>query len=545
MEWTKLIITLGESLSYLAFWVGFILVAMFANNRFKQSKVASESDDPQVKPRSFTTGFRYFLSVFVYVGCYEFFYGLLVGIGSLPVLQELLTQWIGGLAIPEDIAATSTSEATEVGTPAWAALFVTAVLPSAPGFDKFDRKILKALHRFASIPSKARVFAKIIIDNLTSAFLAPNGNAAELESEGPVTYDNEIIYPHRETARLDWLLDAADILQNSARNGENADEYQEFFFGDYRAIWADANAQRAQIMASIDPSQAPTPSVIHQLVCLRNSCARLLSCALLQNESSERAAREKIRELLGLTQFPRLEFDFKAAQIILNLIISTMVTFFISLVVLFGYSLPDLSKDLKLDIAGLVGFWLIPISITMVTPFVFAAGVQLYFMDHKQATGKSAPLETKLIFLFCLFAGTFAVGTLPTLLGMVVGEFKLTANWILQVVPSGLTPACVALLFYFMSSHHRFESRMIEAVLDFIAFAFLAAACTYLVASIAHTAGMDFSEMTGIDELTHDVVVKTSVTTQAVMVGVLGLIQCYFSRSDLLRQKLFDEQAAN
>ena len=171
MNVTEFLTTLGESLGYPAFWIGLFLVGLFAHNRFAQSKVLAGIDDPQVEPRSFTTRFRYFLSAFAYVGYFEFFYGLLVGIGSLPVLQVFLTEWIGSL----DIAASSTtvegSNATEIGTPAWAVLFVTAALPSAPGFARFDGKVLRALHNFASIPHKARGLANEFLDNLTHGFL--------------------------------------------------------------------------------------------------------------------------------------------------------------------------------------------------------------------------------------------------------------------------------------------------------------------------------------------------------------------------------------
>ena len=97
MDFTNFLVILGESLGYPAFWLGLFLVGLFAQNRFAQSKVISGIDDPQAVPRSFTTRFRYFLSSFAYIGYFEFFYGLLVGIGSLPVLQKLLTQWVGGL----------------------------------------------------------------------------------------------------------------------------------------------------------------------------------------------------------------------------------------------------------------------------------------------------------------------------------------------------------------------------------------------------------------------------------------------------------------
>jgi hypothetical protein len=261
----------------------------------------------------------------------------------------------------------------------------------------------------------------------------------------------------------------------------------------------------------------------------------MLSCALLQSESSERMVRSKIRSTLALAHLPRLPFDFNGTQIVLNFLLVVALTFGCSLVML-GFALPQGWPQLFANdsqIVKLVGYWLIPIAITMATPFVFAAGVQLYFLDRKQRTGRPAPLDSRLVAGFCLFAGAFAVGVLPTLLGMVAGNYVLTSNWVLQVIPSGVTPAVVALLFYFLSARHLVGARWLESILDVALFASLAGGSTYLVVKVASHSGMDFSAMTNIDALTHEIVLLVSVTTHAVMVGIVGAVQCSISRSTL------------
>ena len=126
---------------------------------------------------------------------------------------------------------------------------------------------------------------------------------------------------------------------------------------------------------------------------------------------------------------------------------------------------------------------------------------------------------------------------MPTLLGMVAGNYVLTPNWVLQVIPSGITPALVALLFYFLSARHLSSSRWLAALLDIVLFASLAASSTYLIVNVAFHTGMDFSAMTNIEALTHEVVLLVSVSTHAVMVGIVGAVQCSISRSTLTRAK--------
>jgi hypothetical protein len=533
MDFTNFLVILGESLGYPAFWLGLFLVGLFAQNRFAQSKVISGIDDPQAVPRSFTTRFRYFLSSFAYIGYFEFFYGLLVGIGSLPVLQKLLTQWVGGLDIPAELISGNPSSATEIGTPAWAVLFVTAVLPSAPGFDRFDRKVLKALHNFASIPHKARGLANELIENLTPDFIFPDKDFAINEANQADT--DESWQTRLKVTQLGWLFDAIKTLQDSSRNGDNADNYENFFRGDYQNILEDANEQYSKLQEFLDSSKPTTEVVSHQITRLLNICVRMLSYALLQNESSERLVRNKIRNTLGMKHLPKLPFDFNATQIVLNFLLVVAITFVSSLVML-GFMLPNGWPDLfanDIEIIKLVGYWLIPIALTMAAPFVFAAGVRLYFMDRRQRTGQAAPLDATLVAAFCLFTASFSVGLLPTLLGMVSGGYELTPNWVLQVIPSGLTPALVALLFCFLSSRHLLISRWLETLLDVALFASLAGGSTYMAVTVAHHTGMDFGAMANIKILTQEIVLLVAVGTHAVMVGIVGAVQCSISRSTL------------
>jgi hypothetical protein len=519
MRWTEFIITLGQNLSNPSFWIGFVLVTVFAYGRFAISEADSEKDDPRLKARSFTTRFRYSLSAIAYIGIYEFYFGLLVGIGSLPFLQEMLTQWIGGLELPAD-------NPTEVGTPAWAALFVTSVLPVAPGFRNFDTVIRRKLHKFASIPFKARGLALAIVDQLTPQFF----NA--LENDESAAASRDMPEPVLKAAQLKWLFGAIDKLQNVNSNPGGAEDYNKFFASDYQGILKSAKEKMSWLEESLASPESAVLVIAPEREALLNKMARFLSCALLQNESSEREVRNVIRDKLEIDGFPPLPFDFSLKQIILNLILVLILTFLGSVVAL-GFTPAVGWHSISTPMIGTIFFWLPFMAITMVVPFVFAAGVQLYFMDRQQVERSSIPFEDKLLALIFLLVVTFAVGLLPSLLGMVAGDYRLSEDWVMQVVPSGLTPAVVALMFYFLSSRHIVGSTWIEALLDLIVFASAAGFCSWFAAMAAFQAGMDVEITMNVQGLTNDVVLIVSPVTHALMVGIIGAIQCSISRSNL------------
>lgn len=511
------IITLGQSLSYPAFWVGFVLVALFAYSRFAVSEVKSEAEDPHVVSRSFTTRFRYGLSAIVYIFFFEFCFGVLVGIGSLPFLQELLTNWIGSLQFDEK----------EVGTPAWAALFVTAVLPSAPGFSHVDKNFRKTLHHFASIPYKARGLAREIRESLTA-------NCLDLPSSiDPVDATDSNSSIRLQGAKLLWFFQAIENLQDVAITGSKAENYTKFFNTDYLSIWNDLKQKKKQIKDWLDAQDRAAPVVASECETLLKTTSRFFSCALLLNEPSERSARIRIREQIGVKNLPRLEFDFTLKQVILNVALAFILTFFGSLAAL-GIALRDGWDGITIEMIGAIFFWLPFTALTMVVPFVFAAGLRLYFMD-RLLSEKTISFEDKLLGLIFLFFFTFGVGTIPSLLGMLAGNFTLTENWILQVVPSGMTPATVALLFYYLSCQSLVNSKSPApaATVDFVVFSTVAALMAWVSVQVAIYAGMDIKKVMNIDGITNDVLLIVSPVIHALMVGVTGAIQCSISRANL------------
>lgn len=517
MDWNGFINVLGQSIGDSAFWVGFALVVVFALNRFAVSDSGPDESDPRVVARSFTTRFRYYLSAVAYVGCYEFAYGILVGIGSFPFLQDILKEWIGTLNFkgPD-------GNLVAIGTPAWAALAVTSILPAAPGFSGVDRKIRETLRDFASIPHKARALAREIVEQLSRP-TAPGATGAA---------GNEGDEARGKARQLDWIAKAVDKLQDGGSNPRNAPAYSGFF-STYGGALQHARRRKQKLEASLTDAEAKLPLVIDELDGMVNSAARFLSCALLQIESSERDVRSTLRETLELRTLPVLEFDFNLKQIIISLVAVMALTFLVGVATL-KLALPE-SASLSVPMIGFIASWL-PYSALMLVPsFIFAAGVQLYFMDVRQYRSKPAPLEDKLLALMSLFLLTFGIGILPPMLGMAWEQKIAGSNWVMQVLPFGLTPAVVALVFYFLTAHPLVRSGRGQGILDLAVFAVVAGGSTWFATHVAIDFGLSIPEMSRVPEFTNEIALSVFSVTAAVLVGVVGALQCHISRRTAMR----------
>lgn len=507
MHWSQAITNLQETIGNPAFWVGFVLVVFFAANRFAVSASTQDEFDPPVVPRSFTTRFRYYLSAATYVAFYEFAYLVLVSIGSFPFLQKLLEDWITTLGEAKN---------QEIGTPAWAALVVTTILPPTYGFRDLDEKIRDILQKFASIPHKARRLAEEIVAELSM----PAAQA------GPVAGGDALDEPRRKARQLDWFYRSIDILQDSTKNEHNADAYKKFF-KKYAGVLGYARRRRETLESSLHSSEAKAPFVIGELKNTVEYTARFLSCALLHIESSERSVRMTVRETLGLESLSKLEFDFNLKQIILTFFVLLTLTIVIGIATL-DAALPENTR-MSLAMIGFVVGW-VPYSLVMLVPaFMFAAGVQLYFMDRKQGKTRPIPLEDQMLAVIWLFVLTFGIGILPVVLGM---AWKQHAGqpWVMQVLPFGLTPALVAVTFYFLASRHFVQSKWWEPALDFGVFAIVAGISTWFATFAAIGMQLDIGKMSGLSDINNDIALRVFPITSAVLIGLVGGLQCKLSR---------------
>lgn len=105
-----------------SFWIGLSAVWMFGWTRFNDRRWDEEEVDPRIPTRSFTTRFRYQLAALTYTGTHGLLFVALIVLGSFPFSRRLVVEFIGAI------------EGKDIGTPAWAAMAVTAVLPALPVF---------------------------------------------------------------------------------------------------------------------------------------------------------------------------------------------------------------------------------------------------------------------------------------------------------------------------------------------------------------------------------------------------------------------------
>jgi len=513
VNWDQAITTIEESVGKPAFWIAFVLVALFAMNRFAVSNTEPDEFDPPVVPRSFTTRFRYYLSAVAYIACYEFAFVLLVSIGSFPSLEAILKEWIGTTAFRD-------LQGHGIGTPAWAALFVTTILPAAPGFKTGDDVVRRKLHKFASIPHKARALGREILEHL-----------GKLSDETTQASSNKPSELDKMFSNLTWLEGAFAKLQNTDKNPDDADSYQKFF-KKYEGVVERIRGKKRTLEESLNAAEAQVPLVKEQLDNALHFSARFLSCALLQTESSQRDVRTTVRDFLALKTLPVLEFDYNLKQIILNTFAVLALTFVVGLATLAAV-LPRVG-DLSGNMIVFVARW-VPYSAFMLVPsFIFAAGVQLYFMDRRQNRARPAQFEDKLLALILLALLTYGVGTLPPVIGMAWRqhiEHAVGGPWIMQMLPFGLTPALAALIFYWLASRRLVQSRFLEITLDFMVFALVAGIGTWFSTVLAIKAGLSIPDMSGVPAFTKEIALWVFPITSAALLGIVGALQCRISRS--------------
>ena len=153
----------GVLLADPSFWIGLTAVWMFGWTRFGDRRWDEDEVDPRIPTSSFTTRFRFLLAAFTYTGAYGLLYAVLIGCGSFEFTQEILKKYIGTIGDKQ------------IGSPAWAAMAVTAVLPALPVFKRLDERLRAKFHNFASIPLKVRHLADEILGGLSQLLGVTDG----------------------------------------------------------------------------------------------------------------------------------------------------------------------------------------------------------------------------------------------------------------------------------------------------------------------------------------------------------------------------------
>lgn len=514
------IINLQKALAEPSFWIGLVLVLLFANNRFATTKLSVDALDPPVMARSFTTRFRYLVAAASYVGVFAFIYFTLVSIGSFVAFQEFLTKAMGALSIDGE----STTNGNKIGTPMWAALATTALLPSLPGFPAVDEKVRDFLYEFASVPFTAR--------RLANAFLA--ALRREMTPDG-VDDSSSTPYPAWSVLRD---AEVARFIRRGVRNlchvrDVRAAKDYELFFGRYQTYWHGLLHDLKDLGKRADETRGADAVVGRELDILLQKSVRFVSCALLHVEGYENLARRRMKGEFGVSRLEEEGWQFRLMQMFLAMFCVIIGTFLGGIVAVYlcelrsggGFDL----LAVRDDASRLLG--LAVLTVPMFTlPLVFAAGVRMYLSDRAAFECHPLPWEETLLASFVTFVGAYGLSCLPQLVAAAVLTSADEGVDLSRVLPEGLAPAVFALIFMFMSSarlvtsrRHPRLRRITNATIDIVVHGVPVAAIA-LVMNLFMAA-----EPNQPPPLNHDAVVIPTIMALFIA-GVLAPIECSISR---------------
>lgn len=495
----QIIQTWGLLLGDVSFWIGLTAVVTFSWTRFNERQTDESEIDPPIPSRSFTTRFRYQLAAVTYAGSYGFVYVILIVLGTIPAFQGVLKDYIGAI------------EGKDIGTPAWAAMAVTAILPAFKIFRAADQRLRTVLQDFASIPLKARGLA----DELLQGLAATLATTEDTEATG---------YPPLYRA----LLDCIDQLKTSPRLRARRAYTQ--FFAQYQSIQDNAEKSlESSAVASGGPESLISGG---QWKVLTNRIARLITCAILQVEADEFHARRVLRDELGISGVHPARWRFTLSQVVLGIftIVAAVVVGLVvsSLYSATTYQSTNVSSTLVLAIARqavLIGLLAVPM---FVLPLIFAAGVQMYLLDRQQL-GNSLEWHELLLARVLTFCVAYGFALLPALIFAAIGAHIWDGGSVKILVwaPWAIPPAAAATLFVVLSTVNPTGSRSANAAVDFGAHAILAFGTSHLAMSLARAAGWvpDVSF-----ELPTGTIAVVGPITAAFTAGALGALQGSVSR---------------
>lgn len=362
---------INNVLSNPALWIGLGSVMLFAYSRFNVSLPDIDELSPPLAPRTFTTKFRFRLAAYIYVGVYTFVYFTLLVAGLIPQFQPWLITFFGSL---KDAATIGMS----VGTPAGAALIATSILPSMPGFDRFDAWLRGALDVFASIPAKAWMIGQEILcalDAVPEDRLSPAASLADIRN---------VLDSHKKIfGDLEALWDRLPKIDRPVL----AERYKNFFDG-YEKV-----ADRLRESFAIRPDELTTVDTARyvegRLRIALGRAAKFTGCALLCAESTEFALRARLREK-DIKVAPGA-FNFGWGQLI---VAASLITVFTFVGVVFATAV--YAKAMGMSAAQILSqnlpeflCWGLVADLTYMLPLVFAAAVEMYLLD-RVAQGESA-----------------------------------------------------------------------------------------------------------------------------------------------------------
>jgi hypothetical protein len=470
---------LEKILADVAFWIGLVSVLLFAYSRFNISLPNTDELSPPLEPRSFTTAFRFQLAAFTYVGLFIFVYFTLLLASSFPWLQEVVTKLFGSL---------DGADSEPVGTPAWAALVATSVLPSTPGFRAVDEWCRVRLHDFASIPSKARMLGREILKALPYPAPEPVADDAALPTLAAA------LDRHKE--RFAKLREVADTLVQT-ESARAARRYA-FFFAENQGILDKLDEEFA-----VDAEHCNTPETARYVekrfrAALRKM-ARLIACAMLNAEPSEFAIRMRL-QAIGLS-VRIVGFDFRPGHLVLaftTIAVMTLVGCYAA-VFTYAYRYQVDSLPIVAEFSPTFFSWVLVTVVTYSLPIVLAAGVEMYLLDRATAgdpvDGADYAAISILTFLGAAGLSFFALLAWNFIKLKLAGHGPGALVQLWQILPWSLPPATVATVFLIMAGRETGAGRAVDLGLDALVHGSAAAFASLVALLLAMLAGSTFQHL--------------------------------------------------
>ena len=428
----------GNIVAQWPFWTGLLSVMLFSLSRFNVTLPDIDELSPPLRLRSFTTAFRFWLASFVYIGCYSSLYLALLVIALVPQLHEVLRELPGSSDL--------------IGTPAWAALLATAVLPALPWISSIDKSVRGHLQDFASIPGKAKIIAREVLAALDVPEPAAIGSKASLRQIGAA------ISAHR--ARFDqlslvWpkLKDIEDSLASRRFSG---------FFRENEKVMDGFTQEFSSGPTNLRPLTLTSARYLEQKFRYAlKKVARFMVCSMLEAESTEFRVREHWR-LLGIQIQPG-GLDFQLRTLVTSLFgiaVAVLLACYLSAIVFHVVEvLRDSTSHSSPLFEMLAQNWFLFLSWSAITvliylpPITIAAGTAMYLLDRVStgATLTFTDYATAAVLTFtasatlCFFV-LLGYGVLyPTIFNQPPSEIHQLAPW---TIPAAL----VATTFMLLSS---------------------------------------------------------------------------------------------
>lgn len=505
--------TLNRSISDISFWIGLVSLCLFARSRFAVSLPDGDDLSPPIPSRSFTTRFRYEVASFTYIGVYVFLYFILLLVGSYPTLQEWLTRWVGELQI----------EGQAIGTPMWASLAASTLLPSAPGFKTADDVFREMLHDFASIPRKARLIAHEIrsaIDADIGGF--PESAIPKNPEDANLAFYNEMA--KFQARRFEWLKQVKEALE--VRDGGK--DYVHFF-SEHAQVWEAFESEFDAVPQRFADLKAARYFVSH-LAKSNKRASRYIVCAMLHVEPTEYRVRTRLNGF-GLSMASP-GFELKTGHLFIASVTVLLMSLLGYMAAAWLYAV-DTARDPAAFLASDLDtyfLWTVLAVMMYMLPIILAAGSHLYIIDRSDLIDPQDNLTTadRISIIMLTFIGSMGLAFISLLCfisirAAVEGRTTLDIQ-MLQILPWTLPAAGVAVTFLVMTLVGRVGNRAVQMVLDLLAHGTVAVLMGYVAVYLATLAGATFATLEpGL--IWYFATISTGITGASV-----GVVLCMLTR---------------